>query len=425
MGKRTIQYIIFFSALSLTGLIVTQMLWVRDALNLSEKQHSHRVDLALDDVLDELNDQMVKVNDSTVEITNPGNPRDEGIFRVLNMTFLDRMIRKYVDYHDLDKDYIYSIVKTDNDSVVYSSAGKSPNRNKVDIHKACLHNIWKKDYYHLELYFPNQRKDELIQMSAWLLSSGVFLIIIIFSFYFIISTIIRQKKISEIRDDFINNITHEFKTPIATISLASEVLLNTQKDDPESRIARYSRVIYEENSRMRQQVERVLQLAVLEKGDFNLHRSRQNMDEMIRKNVENLLLEHCDEEVDLNYNFTSKHPVVDIDVLHFGNIINNLVSNAIKYSGKKPVIIISSRDEDSYYVFSVEDRGIGISHENLSHIFDRFFRVHTGDIHNARGFGIGLYYVKRMIEAHGGKIKVHSEPGKGTRFDVYIPRDAD
>ena len=170
----------------------------------------------------------------------------------------------------------------------------------MNIHKACLHNIWKKDYYHLELYFPDQRKDELVSMSAWLFISGIFLIIIIFSFYYIIFTIIRQKKISEIRDDFINNITHEFKTPIATISLASEVLLNSQKEEPESRIARYSRVIYDENSRMRQQVDRVLQLAVLEKDGYTLDKTELNMDEMIRKNVENLLLEHCDQEIEIN-----------------------------------------------------------------------------------------------------------------------------
>ena len=123
------------------------------------------------------------------------------------------------------------------------------------------------------------------------------------------------------------------------------------------------------------------------------------------------------------YNFQATNPVVKVDVLHFGNIINNLVSNAIKYSDKKPVIIISSRNDARNYIFSVEDRGIGISRENVSHIFDRFFRVHTGDVHDAKGFGIGLYYVKRMTEAHGGKINVHSEPGKGTRFDVYIPQE--
>ncbi len=422
MGKRTIQYIIFLSALALSGLIVTQMLWVRNALNLAERQHSHRVDLALDDVLEELHDKIPPFDDTVLAVRNNGPGLNDGIFRVLDISLLDKLIRKYVDYHDLDRNYVYSIVKTDNDSVVYSSSLRIPNRKKAIIHKACLHSIWKKSYYHLEVYFPDQRKDELIQMSAWLSTSGVFLIIIILSFYYIFMTIIRQKKLSEIRDDFINNITHEFKTPIATISLASEVLLNTQNENPESRIARYSRVIYDENRRMRQQVERVLKLAVLEKGDFRLDKSIVNMDEMIRKNVENLLLEHCDREVELIYDLKAEYPRVNVDALHFGNIINNLVSNAIKYSDNKPVIMIGSRNEEGYYIFTVKDRGIGISRENMTHIFDRFYRVPTGDVHNAKGFGIGLYYVKRMTEIHGGKINVHSEPGKGTRFDVYIPQ---
>jgi two-component system phosphate regulon sensor histidine kinase PhoR len=348
-----------------------------------------------------------------------------GIFTVLDIHFLDRMIRKYIDYHDLDPNYVYSIVETDNDSVLYTSLPGISKKKRVDIHRACLHSIWKKNYYHLEIFFPNHRKDELFKMSAWIFSSGLFLIIIIFFFWYIITGILRQKKISEIRDDFINNITHEFKTPIATISLASEVLLNSQKDEPDSRIARYSRVIYDENRRMRQQVERVLQLAIFGKNEFDLEKTVVNMEDMIRKNVDNLLLEHCDREIEVNYDFRADNPTVKVDVLHFGNIINNLVSNAIKYSDEKPVIIISSRNENHWYVFSVEDHGIGISRENLSNIFDRFYRVPTGDVHNVKGFGIGLYYVKRTVEAHGGKINVTSQTGKGTRFDVYIPRDPD
>ncbi len=348
-------------------------------------------------------------------------PTGEGIFSVLDLNLLRRLIRKYADYHDLDQNYVYSIVKTGNDSVVWSSSPNLPDRKNAHIHKACLHNLWKKNYYHLELYFPDQRRDELVRMSAWMITSGIFLIVIILSFYYIIIAIFRQKKISEIRDDFINNITHEFKTPISTISLASEVLLNTQKEHPESRIARYSRVIYEENSRMRQQVEQVLKLALLEKGEYKLDRKVIQMDEMIRKNVDHLLLEHCDREVEVIYRQEAENAMVSVDPLHFGNIVNNLLSNAIKYSGKKPVIIIGSRNEGGFYVFSVEDRGIGISRENIRHIFDRFFRVPTGDVHNAKGFGIGLYYVKQMTEAHGGKINVYSEPGKGTRFDVFIP----
>ncbi|MGC9343857.1 MAG: sensor histidine kinase, partial [Bacteroidales bacterium] len=233
---------------------------------------------------------------------------------------------------------------------------------------------------------------------------------------------IRQKKISRIRDDFINNITHEFKTPIATISLASEVLLkNDQSDDNKTRVSNYARVIYDENRRMREQVDRVLQMAVLDKNKYSLNRKSTNMDELIRNNVKNLCLEHCDREVIVHDKLDASKSEVLVDPIHMGNIINNLVSNAIKYSEGTPEITIYSRNEQKKYVFSLEDKGIGIKKEDQKQIFDKFYRVSTGNVHNVKGFGLGLYYVKTIVEAHQGEIKVNSEPGKGTRFDVYLP----
>jgi len=235
-------------------------------------------------------------------------------------------------------------------------------------------------------------------------------------------TIIKQKKISQIRDDFINNITHEFKTPIATISLASEVLLKEGTGNENKRISNYARVIYDENRRMREQVDRVLQMAILDKNRYNLNRQTINLDELIRNNVNNLCLEHCDREVKVKDKMASANPEVNVDPIHMGNIINNLVSNAIKYSENTPEIIILSKNENGHYIFSIEDKGIGIKKEDQKHIFDKFYRVSTGDIHNVKGFGLGLYYVKTIIEAHGGEINVNSEYGKGTRFDVILPQ---
>lgn len=421
MGKRTIQLIIIFSSLSLIGLILTQTLWVSNALSIAEKQHAHRVDLALDDILDELVDRKDSI-EIKLRLEGDSIYQAENLFSVLDTVFLRSLIEKYVYYHKLNKDYYYSIVKTSNDSVYYSSFSSPINRKDMRVHKACLYCIWKKDYFHLEILFPVVRKNELVSMSAWLAYSGIFLVIMIFSFYFTIMIIIRQKKISRIRDDFINNITHEFKTPIATISLASEVLLkNDQSDDNKTRVSNYARVIYDENRRMREQVDRVLQMAVLDKNKYSLDRKSTNMDELIRNNVKNLCLEHCDREVIVHDKLDASKSEVLVDPIHMGNIINNLVSNAIKYSEGTPEITIYSRNEQKKYVFSLEDKGIGIKKEDQKQIFDKFYRVSTGNVHNVKGFGLGLYYVKTIVEAHQGEIKVNSEPGKGTRFDVYLP----
>ncbi len=420
MGKRTIQYIILFASISLAGLIFTQAMWVRNALLLAEKQHAHRVDLALDDVLEELSSNLDSIAIKK-SLENVKTGRSENLFGVLDTVKLSSLLKKYTDYHELGDQYSYSIKKTSNDSILFSSGHNLKNSKKLKVHKACLYCIWKKDYYYLALNFPNVRKFELLNMSSWMFISGLFLATVAFSLYYIISTIIKQKKISLIRDDFINNITHEFKTPIATISIASEVLINDQKESPDSRIAKYVRVIYDENKRMREQVDRVLEMAVLDRETYNLDLKEANPDELIRNVVNNMCLEHCDENVSVKDNLNASETKIGIDIIHFTNVISNLISNAIKYSKENPDLKIESHIEDNFYIFSIKDKGIGIKKENINHIFDKFYRVPTGDVHNVKGFGIGLYYVKSIITAHKGTIKVWSEFNKGTNFELSIP----
>lgn len=421
MSGRTILYIIIFSSISLVGLIVTQGIWVIRALDLAESQHSHRVDLALDDVLEEL----VDLKDSVMisETISPGEKDEpENLFEVMDTLVLQFLIDKYVSYHELGEEYAFKVKRTSDDSIFYSSGNSLKNPDKARIHKACLYCLWKKDYFHLEISFPNVKKYELVRMSSWLTSSGIFILIVALSFYYTISTVIKQKKISQIRDDFINNITHEFKTPIATISLASEVLLNEKKDEPESRIAKYARVIYDENKRMRAQVEKVLQIAVMDKQNYNLELKEYNLDNLIRTNVNNLCLEECKDEVEIVDQLNAGNPNVKVDAIHFTSIIQNLVTNSLKYRRIVPKLTLHSRNENGKYIFSIEDNGIGIKKDDLPYIFDKFYRVSTGNLHNVKGFGIGLYYVKTMVNAHKGSIQVWSELGKGTKFEISLPQ---
>ncbi len=423
MQRSHIIIIILFTSISLVGLTITQSFWVWNALNLGEKQHDHRIDMALEEVINEI----VNANDPDIVFSErpvrKSSCEEITFFSVIDTVLLTKLLNKYIDYHRLGNDFEYAIVKTSNDSIIHASTPLISKSMKKKAHKACLSCLWKEEYFHIEVYFPSQRKEVLVEMSAWLVLSGIFILIVIFTFLYIINTIIRQKKLSEIKNDFINNMTHEFKTPISTISLAAEVLLHADTDSSHERIRKYSKIIFDENTRMRAQVERVLQIARLDRDEFSLCKSEFDLHQLVRDTVQNFCFEQCEDETTVNYHLDAERYNLNADEMHIRNVIINLVDNAIKYSTNGTRINIYTRNRDDGITLSIEDNGIGMSHEAMRHIFDKFYRVPTGNIHNVKGFGLGLYYVKNMVDAHGGKIEVNSEPNKGSRFDVYLPLD--
>ncbi|MFC2115258.1 sensor histidine kinase [Bacteroidota bacterium] len=423
MQRSHIVIVILFASISLVGLTITQSFWVWNAVDIGEKQHDHRIDLALEEVIDEL----VDANDSNIEFSErpvmKSTCEEIAIFSVIDTVLLSRLLSKYIDYHRLDDHYEYAIVKTTNDSIIHASTALISKSMKKKAHKACLSCLWKEEYFHLEVYFPSQRKEVLVEMSAWLAFSGIFILIVIFTFLYIINTIIRQKKLSEIKNDFINNMTHEFKTPISTISLAAEVLLHTNTDSSPERVRKYSKIIFDENTRMRRQVERVLQVALLDKNEFSLTKSEFDLHKLVKYTVQNLCFEKCEENTIINYHLEADKYKMNADEMHIKNVVVNLVDNAIKYTTNGSQIDIFTHNRGDGITLSIEDNGIGMSQEATRHIFDKFYRVPTGNIHNVKGFGLGLYYVKNMVDAHGGQIEVNSELNKGSRFNVYLPLD--
>ena len=422
MQNISIRIVIILSTLALVGLILTQLFWVINAMRLSEQQFDHRVDMAIDDVMEEL----VASNDSTVYTTtslyrDKSARQETTLFDALDTVLIGNLLTKYIDYHHLEKDFEWAIIRTGNNEIIYASVPDFKRYQEKNLYKACLSCIWKEEYFHLAIYFPSQRQQAFVQMSLWLILSGIFILVVIILFTYIITTIIKQKKLSEMKNDFINNMTHEFKTPISTISLASEVLLNADPKSGLERIKRYSRIIYDENIRMRSQVDRVLQVASLDMGELELEKSDFDLHALIRDTVQNLCFEQCEDHTSVSYHLDAERHILHGDRMHITNILINLVENAIKYSEINPVISISTVNEDGGIIFSVEDNGIGMSQDAVRHIFDKFYRIPTGNIHNVKGFGIGLYYVKNMVERHGGHIGVKSELKKGTRFDVFLP----
>ncbi|MEM6963393.1 MAG: HAMP domain-containing sensor histidine kinase [Bacteroidota bacterium] len=273
----------------------------------------------------------------------------------------------------------------------------------------------------LMVHFPN--RTSLIWSSSWmtLLASIIFTGLILFCFSYTILVIFEQKKVSEMKTDFINNMTHEFKTPIATISLAADSITSPMISGNPNKVKRFADIIRQENKRMNNQVEKVLQMALIDKREYKLKMAQINLHDVVDQAVQNSNLQVEKKGGKVSTEFNATNPYVFGDVTHISNIINNLLDNANKYSPEKPEISVSTRNVAQGVEVIIKDNGIGMGREALKHIFDKFYRVHTGNRHDVKGFGLGLSYVKALIDAHKGTIDVKSELGKGSSFILVFP----
>jgi two-component system phosphate regulon sensor histidine kinase PhoR len=278
---------------------------------------------------------------------------------------------------------------------------------------------------YLYVYFPKQDTYLLKETGLWVIPTFVLTAMLIGIFIFTIMIILKQKKLSEIKNDFINNMTHELKTPISTISLASQMLRDNTVTNTPRTIEHISGIIFQESKRLTTQVEKVLQMAVFNEGKLKLKFKEVNINALINSVVLNFELRVKSKNGELFSDLKAEPSIIKGDEVHITNVLFNLLDNAVKYSKDEPKIEISTIYEDGYVILSVKDNGIGISKEHLGQIFERFYRVPTGNVHDVKGFGLGLSYVKIIVDAHRGKVKVDSVLNKGTKFMIYFPINFD
>ncbi|HWI92286.1 MAG TPA: HAMP domain-containing sensor histidine kinase [Flavisolibacter sp.] len=248
----------------------------------------------------------------------------------------------------------------------------------------------------------------------------VFTLIIFAAFYLTINTMIRQKKLSEIKNDFINNMTHEFKTPIATISLAVDAIKNEKVQRDTEKLVYFSSIIKEENQRMNRQVETILKSALMDRQEVQLNLKPLHVHEIIGDVADNFILRLQEKQGMLETELNATDDLIEGDEVHISNLVNNLMDNAVKYSKENvpPIIKVVTSSNNKKFTIRIEDNGIGMSRETVKRIFEKFYRAHTGNIHNVKGFGLGLSYVKNVVEAHNGTIKAESTLGKGSCFTI-------
>ena len=277
------------------------------------------------------------------------------------------------------------------------------------------------EYEQLILLIPDYKKQIWQSLIPQIIASGVFVLILIAAFYLTLKTMLNQKKLSEIKSDFINNMTHEFKTPLATISLAVDALRNEKVQHDPQKMNYFNGIIKEENVRMNKHVETILQAALMEKQELKLNLQHLHAHHIITQVTENFALVLQQKNARLESFLNAANDLIEADEVHFTNLISNLVDNAVKYSKDNLLIKITTHSTNKFLIIRIEDNGIGMSKETVKRIFEKFYRAHTGNLHNVKGFGLGMSYVKTVIDIHKGRIKVDSVLGKGSTFTIEMP----
>ena len=340
----------------------------------------------------------------------------------INARMLDSLLKKEIRNRGIGIPFEYGVQTPETRGLLFASLGGTPERLQQSAFKV---NLFPNDINCAETYlmvnFPTQQRYIFQKLGFVFLSSAVLILVIVSCFYVAITTILKQKKLSEVKNDFINNMTHEFKTPIATISLACEVLQDGAVSADPVRMNRYLGVIGDENKRLGAQVEKVLQTALLDKGDLKLKISRVDVHGVIDNVLQNIGVQIEQRHGRIRLDLRAENTTIEADEMHLTNIIHNLLDNANKYSPAEPEIRIKTRSVREGVYITVADQGVGMSKEALQRIFERFYRVSTGNVHNVKGFGLGLSYVKTILQMHRGSIRVESQLGKGSSFEVFLP----
>lgn len=420
MSRRTIIIVIALAIISLGIVIAGQVFWVRKAYDLQEEQFNRRAFVAISEVV------------QTIRTMNRDSAATEPVRQVSNNYFianindtpqpylLENLLKEEFRKSQLLEDFEYGIYDCFNDSIVFGSKisfkpGKEREQAKV-IHK--LENF-EPDGHYFGVVFPNKSSFILLQLDFWMYSSIVILLIIVF-FSYTVYIILQQKRLSEIRTDFVNNMTHELKTPISTIGLSADAIEGSLASANPNRVRQYVQIIKNENNRLKNQVERVLQIAALSPKKVGLQNSTIDVHALITTAAENFRMQAEEQQGTLETQLDAPQHLVKGDLVHITNVIYNLIDNAVKYTEEIPQIRIRTSSNAGWMRVEIQDNGIGISKANQKMIFEKFFRVPTGNLHSVRGYGLGLFYVKTIIKAHGGRILLDSTPGKGSTFTIEL-----
>ncbi|MDO3426837.1 HAMP domain-containing sensor histidine kinase [Chryseobacterium sp. APV1] len=414
MEIKKLNIIITLGFVAIIGILIAQLLWTRQAYNLEDKKFNQTVNIALLEVVEKLSGGKTSFTESPVQ-----NISNDYYVVNINNEFHPEVLEHYLKTEftrfQINTDYVYALYNCHSDQMIYgkfvSKHQESPNEKVIKFPKH------KNLVYYFSIRFPDKTTYLISSLRFWYLLTFA-LIIILLVYVYSIYTIIQQKKFSELQRDFINNMTHEFKTPLSSILLASEALTKQEQIKENPKLQTYTSIITDQSHKLNSHIEKILNIAKNDASGLSLKPQRiilkpfiQEIAETVKQKNENISIElSIDESVS-----------VVADEFHFSNIIYNILDNSIKYCETQPHIIISSLNDTKGLYLKFKDNGIGISAKNLPHIFDKFYRVNTSKSDEVNGFGLGLFYVKKVVQQHNWKISVENNNDKGITTTLFLP----
>ncbi len=419
--SKTLRLVILTSTVLVTIIIAIQLFWLQKVYLYEEKQFNINVSKSIRSLYTDM-ELVNDASDNVQKIIENINP-DVYLFKIDCSPNLEQLwINLKAELTDFD-------VYTDCRAAIYDPSEKKyiteqyinlPDSYFPSEEEKILP-VYERDYSYIALYFPHRGGYILKQMLFWIASSGL-LLLVLTGFGFSIFYLYRQKFYYETQKDFVNNFTHEFKTPLAVITIAADVLKQENIIEKPEKLKNYAGIIYEQTSHLQSQVQRLLEIAYTDRSHLPLEKEKFDVNVLIKKSINDLqpLIEQKNAVVKTT--FAGTDAIVNADKPYLRLCFINLIENAIKYA-KTPVIDITTKTEGSHFIISVKDNGIGIASKHQKKIFDRFYRITDGELHTSKGFGLGLNFVKKVIDTHNGKIEVKSEPGQGSTFTIKLPRN--
>ena len=413
MKQSRTKIFIIISSISLIILLVIQVNWILHTAKIKEDLFNEKANM----VLSKTTEAIRSDEQACKEIGACAVENDEGVAAKLGKNEIhkiDSLFKYYMKFYNFYIDYTFEVVKP---------KVKSNNETGFSNHifNKPLQNLAGNNGVELKLIFPEKKQFIMAEMGTLFITSVILILVVFVLFWRTILSLLKEKKIWEHTTDFLNNMTHEFKTPLTNIALASKMLIKDSTNKQPDKIKHYSEIILEENEKLNLQIEQVLSMTALERGEIPLQKMELDFHQLINDTLKCIGIQIENQQGNIKLNLLAEIFVILGDKTHLTNALCNLIDNAIKYAKEKPDITIHTYNRGKFLVMEVSDNGIGIEKKYQKKVFDKFFRIPTGDVHNVKGFGLGLAYVKKIVEIHQGIIDIKSEPNKGTIFTISLP----